>query len=79
MAKAAIVALKNKKGSSHNAIEAYIKENFKDVDYKRHLLRKSLKVFCFPKILETNSTLNFFPCRLQRSLANSFATEIRLR
>jgi len=43
MSKAAIVALKNRKGSSHNAIEAFIKENYPDVDFKRHLLNKALK------------------------------------
>jgi hypothetical protein len=43
MSKEAIKALKNRKGSSHNAIEAYIKQQYPDLDYKRHLLRKSLK------------------------------------
>ena len=43
MAKEAIAQLRNRKGSSHQAIEDYIKSEYPEVDFKRHLLNKTLK------------------------------------
>mmetsp|Transcript_16802 Transcript_16802/g.63972 ORF Transcript_16802/g.63972 Transcript_16802/m.63972 type:complete len:129 (-) Transcript_16802:407-793(-) len=42
MAKAAILSLKERTGSSTQAIKSYIEANF-DVDFKPHLLRSALK------------------------------------
>ena len=44
MAQAAIAAIRNPKGSNHGAIEDWILANYPTVDFKRHILRKTLKV-----------------------------------
>ena len=44
MAQAAIAAIRNPKGSNHSAIEDWILANYPTLDFKRHILRKTLKV-----------------------------------
>lgn len=43
MAKSAIVALKDRTGSSPQAIEKWIISNFSKLAFKKHLLRSALK------------------------------------
>ena len=44
MAQAAIAAIRNPKGSNHGAIEDWILANYPTLDFKRHVLRKTLKI-----------------------------------